>query len=217
MIARLGGIIKDLSREEGIRALESGEELEVFKFDFARMFVKKGEENQEEEFSFQCSSEDVDRHGDIVMQNFILDAFDPKSKAYNPVFLWQHNRNLGPIGRIEEFTSEKPLVARVTPLPKGIDPNADMQWAKVRLGFLKMVSVSFIPREWEYIYSGDGKNRTITGYRYTKNELLEVSLVTIPANPFAGRKELAVRANEVIEPFGKGFDMFLTGQGQERE
>ena len=60
------------------------------------------------------------------------------------------------------------------------NPLGSLAFKMARGGFLKSQSVGFIPLDWENGKSKDGPERT-----YTKAELLEISLVVVPANPGA--------------------------------
>ena len=55
-----------------------------------------------------------------------------------------------------------------------------LAWKMAKGGFLKSQSVGFIPLEWTNGAGKDAPDRT-----YTKCELLEISLVVVPANPGA--------------------------------
>lgn len=111
-----------------------------------------------------------DRDGDIVeVSGWMLENF-----LRNPVVLWLH-RYEAPIGRCLDIRRDgDALVARTlfarTPLAEEI-------WQLYREGVLSAWSVSFIALDWEPLPSG--------GRRYTRQELLEYSAVSVPANPEA--------------------------------
>lgn len=60
------------------------------------------------------------------------------------------------------------------------NPMGNLAWKMARGGFIKSQSVGFIPVEWRNGAGKDEADRT-----YTKAELLEISLVVVPANPGA--------------------------------
>ena len=60
------------------------------------------------------------------------------------------------------------------------NPMGQLAFDLAKGGFLKSQSVGFIPIEWEKGNGKDGAERI-----YTKQELLEVSMVVVPANPGA--------------------------------
>ena len=142
---------------------------------------------------FVASTGNSDRYGDIISQDgWQLDAY-----RRNPVVLLNHQTNQLPIGKglVEvkdgnlmidvEFDAEDELAQKVA--------------HKARNGFLHAVSVGFNPvesisraelPEEHKAYSEKGGNL------FTKAELLEVSIVTIPANSEAttmGQKQLSLR------------------------
>jgi HK97 family phage prohead protease len=116
------------------------------------------------------SSSARDRDGDIVeasgwqLENFLK----------NPVVLWMH-RYEAPIGRSLEIRREGELLIARTRFAR--TPLAEEIWQLYKEGVLSAWSVSFIALEWEPLPSG--------GRRYTKQELLEYSAVSVPANPEA--------------------------------
>jgi HK97 family phage prohead protease len=60
------------------------------------------------------------------------------------------------------------------------NPMGLLAWKMAKGGFIKSQSVGFIPLEWVRGVNADQPDRT-----YTKQELLEISLVVVPANPGA--------------------------------
>ena len=138
---------------------------------------------------FIASSNREDRYGDIVEQNWDLADF-----WKNPVFLFAHESWNPPIGWVREFTpnNEGTLTrARVEFLPGGKSARADELFELARIKAIKAVSVGFIPTEIEDRW---GDDREWLGYRFVRNQLLELSLCTVPAN--ADAVSLACRLNE---------------------
>lgn len=128
-------------------------------------------------FRFVGSSEKPNRHGDIIDQ----DGWETGNWEKNPVILWDHNHSLPPIGRgiaLQKKAKPKQLVFDVefaeTPLANEIR-------ALVEQGFIKGVSVGFVPQEVEPVDPKD--DSWFAPRRYKKQELLELSIVNIPANP----------------------------------
>lgn len=135
---------------------------------------------------FIMTSESVDRYGDIVVQSGIqTDAF-----MKNPQGLLFHDSRSWPIGLWSDVT--KVLAGRpkrtegvLNFMEKGLDPDADRAATHVKAGTIRTVSIGFIPLDWDYIEEElEGRNR-ITGFRFIASELLECSLVPIPAQPDA--------------------------------
>jgi hypothetical protein len=69
------------------------------------------------------------------------------------------------------------LVATISFPDQGISERADEILRLLKAGILGAVSIGFLPLEWEPIKGG--------GLRFTRWELLELSVVSVPANPSA--------------------------------
>jgi HK97 family phage prohead protease len=120
-----------------------------------------------------ASTSIVDRMGEIIDQ----DGWDLKNFKKNPALLWGHNirEEKPPIGRVEKIWFEgegknKRLMFKA--VFDMADNFAAEVWRKFKDGFLNAFSVGFLPVERE-------------GNTYTKSELLEISAVSVPANPQA--------------------------------
>lgn len=112
-----------------------------------------------------------DRMGDII---------EPEGASYsNPLpLLWQHDSD-SPVGTVRlgkstnegiPFTAKIPNVEEPGPLKDRIDTAR----GEVKLGLVRAVSIGFRALDWEIMKNG--------GIRWTEIEILELSLVTIPAN-----------------------------------
>jgi len=141
-----------------------------------------------------ASDETPDRVGDIIkVSGWHLDRY-----AQNPVILWSHDgETIPPIGRALSMTPEaindRPaLVANIEYAPKDIHPFADTVYQLAKNGFLKATSVGFLPRKTAKLSDeergmlGLGKY----GVFYEETELLELSVVSVPANPAALQNSL---------------------------
>lgn len=83
--------------------------------------------------------------------------------------------------------------------PEGLNPIADKVWRKLQFGSLNGMSVGFTATggHWgEGDEDYDGDNAT---YYYTGLELLEVSVVNIPANPNAIRRSVSEELTDLRE------------------
>jgi len=120
--------------------------------------------------SFIASTAAEDRMGDSISQNgWALDNYKK-----NPVILFGHDHDK-PIGRARSvYMKDGNLAIDVEFAPEDIDPFAAKIGRMVKSGFLNAVSVGFRPL--------DMKPRKSGGYEFTKSELLEVSVVSVPAN-----------------------------------
>jgi HK97 family phage prohead protease len=163
-------------------------------------------------YDFVLSTQDVDRHGDIVVQ----DGLSIKQFEQNPIALFQHDHS-APVGVWSNLRRKgKALLGTFTPVAPGTSKVADLAVALLEQGVLRAVSVSFIGTKKEYMEP--------RGVRYLASELLEVSLVTVPANPNALRiaKSLGMSEDElnkfvITPPVGDiGDDAPPKGQSADR-
>ena len=127
--------------------------------------------------SYIASTSAEDRYGDIVSQNWELDNY-----KQNPIVLLNHNSQELPIARGSVDVVDGQLLIDVT--FDMADPKAAEVARKAKDGFLNAVSVGFNPLQMisrsdlpaDHFAHGD------RGNFYQSSELLEVSIVTIPAN-----------------------------------
>lgn len=131
-----------------------------------------------EKVSFVASSATPDRYGDIIDQKgWILDNYKK-----NPVVLLNHDSNQLPIGKGNVYIRNDQLTIDVE--FDSEDPRAKEVERKAKKGFMNAVSVGFRPLESKSRSElpTDHKYYGQRGMYYSKAELLEVSIVTIPAN-----------------------------------
>lgn len=133
---------------------------------FTKGQLSKGEKY----FSFVASTASEDRMGDIIRQ----DGWDLGAYQKNPVVLFGHNHDQ-PIGRAHNVkVVNGALTADFEFAPEHVNPFAAQVGRMVEAGFLKAVSVGFRPLAYKPMKSG--------GLEFTKSELLEISVVSVPAN-----------------------------------
>jgi HK97 family phage prohead protease len=147
---------------------------------------------------FIASTEDKDRAGDVIRQNWELGNF----KA-NPVYMWGHDYSRAPIGTVpriwvenQKATTGGPALMNLVRFDESDSFAMDIK-GKFERGVLKAQSVGFRPLEANIMRDEDGH---FDGYEFTKSELLEISAVSIPMNQMALRKayELAEKAPVVF-------------------
>lgn len=137
-----------------------------------------------------ASTEAVDRDGEVIKQN----GWDLTNFNRNPVLMLMHNYQEFPVGKITEISvtggqlTFKAIFTEAT--QKAIEA-----YALVKEGILSAFSVGFIPREYD-----PKDNSTIT-----KAELLEISLVPVPANPEAIVLAKGFKENEIAKYIVKNF------------
>lgn len=155
-----------------LRKLEDGRELRGY--DMMDCEVKVLNDNEIEMIG---STNAVDRDGDIIDQ----DGWDLKNYKKNPVVLPAHNYRDPAIASSLVSKKDGNLVFKITFPEEGVNPMSDIYRKLYKGGFMRASSVGFIPREWS-----DSKDKSGTFVRtFTKAELLELSLVTVPSNPEA--------------------------------
>ncbi len=160
---------------------------------------------KKEKVSFVASSATPDRYGDIIDQKgWIL-----KNYKKNPVVLLNHDSNQLPIGKGNVYIRNDQLTIDVE--FDSEDPRAKEVERKAKKGFMNAVSVGFRPLESKSRSElpTDHKYYGQRGMYYSKAELLEVSIVTIPANGEATmleqkfynamREEILREVKEVIQ------------------
>lgn len=128
------------------------------------------------EADFVASTDAVDSYEEVVEQSWRLDRF--KS---NPVVLFGHRSRELPIGiatRCEIVNGQLECTLRFVTEDK--NPLAEQVWKMVRDGELRAVSVGFVPATVR-VEKRDGRDT----YVLADNELHEISVVPIPANPEA--------------------------------
>lgn len=127
-----------------------------------------------------ASDETVDRYGDII----VASGWDMTNYQKNPVILVDHSYRVSAIvGSATAKVAGKLLKATITIDGSEENVNAVMVAGLLERGLLHAVSVGFLPFAWEKITDEEGE--WTYGYRYTEQELLEISWVAVPANPNA--------------------------------
>jgi HK97 family phage prohead protease len=114
-----------------------------------------------------------DRMGDV------LDPYgcDLENYRRNPIVLAQHDANQ-PVARCSNIkVQDGAVMALIDFPPAGVSARSDEYLALAKSGVVSAVSVGFLPQERKPITGG--------GYCFTKWEMLELSLVSVPANPSA--------------------------------
>jgi HK97 family phage prohead protease len=143
---------------------------------------------------FRASDGTVDRDKDTLA----VDGWELDNAIKSGAFLWAHNGSVPPIAKFTAlFVEGDALKARVEftppdmkhPLGDGFGNTVMRMYDE---GFLRAVSVGFIPIEWTINEDRGG----FLPMDFKRQELLEVSAVPIPANP-----------NALIEARGVGIDI----------
>jgi HK97 family phage prohead protease len=127
---------------------------------------------------FTFSDDTVDHAGDTINpKGYDLSVFHP-----NPVALFAHASWEPPIGRASNIGVQgNKLKGDIEFAGPEIYPFADTIFRLVDGGFLKAVSVGFLPKKWAF---STDRNRP-NGIDFKEQLLLEISVCPVPANPNA--------------------------------
>ncbi len=141
----------------------------------------------------------LDRDGDIVQKG----AFAESLKARLPALLWQHNTK-EPIGRFDEVREDaKGLFVRGRLSGQGRGAEA---YELLQMGALDGLSIGFVTKEAQ-------RNATTGTRTIVRADLMEVSLVTFPANELA-RISAVKSAGSIADT--RTFERFLRENGFSR-
>ncbi len=132
---------------------------------------------------FVMSGQATDRMGDIVRTN----GLDTTDFEKNPVMLLFHSSRSWPVGQwsdLAKIAGSKPrLEGTANFLEEGVLDEADKAAKLVGAGVLRACSIGFIPKDYEWILDDDGRNTW--GLDFKETELIECSIVPVPAHPAA--------------------------------
>lgn len=153
-----------------------------------------------------------ERSIDVVASTSALDSYDEiveqewdlRRYAKNPVILWCHDSRDFPIGTAENVsTSTGELTCTIKFASKEANPEAERAWLLAKEKVLRGVSVGFRShdRRWE-------KRDDRDVYVLRKNELYEISMVPVPANPDGLSRDGAA---EFIRQKSADFQTFKAG------
>jgi len=142
---------------------------------FTRAQVK---EINEEERSLVgvASTEVMDRDREIIK----TEGWELENFRKNPVILLSHEYRQPPIGKALWIKKDKNSLKFKAQFAK--TQVAEEVFQLYKDGFMRAFSVGFIPKEWK---DGDMEDEKKPKRVYTKQELLEISAVSVPSNPDA--------------------------------
>jgi HK97 family phage prohead protease len=127
---------------------------------------------------FVISTAAIDRYGDTVAP----EGWKLANFRKNPVVLWMHDNTKLPVAKATNVRIENgTLKARAVFTPPGQVWFNDTVLRLLKDGFLSAASVGFIPTKYKFI---DDPARPF-GIDFLEQDLLEFSIVTVPANPDA--------------------------------
>jgi HK97 family phage prohead protease/HK97 family phage major capsid protein len=149
------------------------------------------------DLEFVLSDETPDRMDDVILSS----SWDLTNFKKNPIALFGHRSDF-PIGKWKNLRIiDKQLRGRLELAPEGTSDRIDEIRKLIDADILRAVSVGFRPIETK------PRKESQLGVFYTKAELVETSLVSVPANPNA----LAVAKALKISP--ATIDIVFAGKG----
>lgn len=196
----IGLVLLEASDWHGLREKdELGDDQAIRKGYLADIEILKQQDGEaSRDIRFVVSTEAVDRDRDIVASK----GWDLEHFKENPVVLWAHDHRNPPIAFSPDIgIKSRKLQATARFADAETHPFADTIFRLVKGGFLRATSIGFLPKEWTF----DEERR---GVNFLKNELLEFSVVNVPANPEAliaarasgiSLKPMVLWAEEIID------------------
>lgn len=174
---------------------KSKKEINHFHAKFKSFKVKQEGENKSIEIEGYASTKDIDRYGDVVNPSAFEESIDLFMK--NPVMLLQHDHNK----RIGDFTELK--IDENGLYAKGLvkyTAGDDELFAKIENKSLKGFSIGYRVLEAEFKDITDEKGNVIDWiFVINKLDLVEISVVNVPANPYTLMKSLEDLATKSVE------------------
>lgn len=125
---------------------------------------------------FVASTDAIDSYGEIIEQSWDLDRY----KA-NPTVLWAHQSRELPIGQATDVAVVNgELRATIQFASAKANPMAENVWQSIQERTLRAVSVGFLPKSVRLEKRNDKEVAVLAD-----NDLFEISVTPIPANPEA--------------------------------
>jgi hypothetical protein len=160
----------------------------------APMMIRKivaAENNDPDQWKMVASDETVDRYGDVIrVAGWKLDNYNA-----NPIVLFGHS-SFSPIGTSEMKVVGKQLRSVIHLAKQGTSPEIDYYRSLIEQRILRASSVGFMPTE--PVVPILDKDKRITGFEYVGQELLELSVVSVPANPAAVAMAKSMNLNPAV-------------------
>jgi HK97 family phage major capsid protein/HK97 family phage prohead protease len=175
--------------------------------------IRKTHMAENQGMEFVLSDATADRYGDVILAN----GWDLANFKKNPIALFNHNPDFI-VGNWERLSiKDGGLRGHLKLAPAGTSPRIDEIRKLIEAGILKAVSVGFRPIEKK------PRSASAPGDLYVKSELVETSLVSVPANPnaLAVAKSLKISDDTLGFVFAKhgnkGRDLVTRGNGKNAE
>ena len=167
------GAIRDNGRGVGLKGLG-----------FVCKVLTKAEDLPERTIRIIASTEAQDRMGDKILAG----GWELRNYDKNPVILWGHDHYSPPIARASKTWVEDKQLMQDWNFPKAVGEKyelSDTIYTLYQESMLSSASVGFAPLAWQTDFSDEEREELglgEDGWLFTKQELMEVSAVSVPAN-----------------------------------
>jgi len=169
--------------------------------------------NDPDNWEVVASDETVDRYGDVIR----ADGWELDHYRANPIVLFGHS-SFEPIGTNHARVEGKRLLSTIKLAKAGTSPQIDFYRSLIEQRILRATSVGFMPTKG--VVPILDKDKRITGFEYVGQELLELSVVSVPANPaaLALAKSMNLQPEKVLpRAFDEGASAFINRRRCELE
>ena len=140
-----------------------------------KQFTVETEPLADRRVRFTITTSDPDRERDIVKSSGVVTTAYEK----NPIVLFAHDYRSLPVGRAVKLErTDAKIIGTVEFATADLNPMAEQVFRMVKAGFLNAASIGFRPLIYNY-------NEDRKGIDFESVELLEFSIVPIPAHPAA--------------------------------
>lgn len=156
---------------------------------------------------FTISTSSVDRMGDTIA----VDGWKLANYRKNPVVLWGHDAAMLPVARANKvWIEDGKLKADAEFTPLGMARFNDTVFDMLKAGFLSATSVGFQPLK--YAFADDPKRKF--GIDFMEQELLEFSVVSIPANAEAllDARSMGIDIEPMLDHYADQIDKAATAE-----
>jgi HK97 family phage prohead protease len=141
----------------------------------------KAEEVEDRVLRFIGSTQDVDRDNEKILAS----GWRLKNYRKNPVVLFGHNASAEAVARTKKVwvdKEKKQLMFDIEFPPPEISSKGDSLFRLYKNGYMNATSVGFLPNRDKIEWGEKAGEPSVT---FKEQDLLEISLVSIPANPQA--------------------------------
>jgi HK97 family phage prohead protease len=137
-----------------------------------KQFISDVEVQDDRSVKFVITTGDADREKDVIDPN----GWEVSNYLKNPVVLFAHDYDSLPVARTVSLKQQNDTLIAVAEFASAeLNPMAERVFQMLKQGFLRGASVGFRPMAFTF-------NEARGGVDFAKQELLEFSIVPIPAN-----------------------------------